>query len=113
MEASMCSEDQLSTMGERPLATGVSRRRFGALGVGVGLGGFAAACAPMANSQDAGGSGLVENKVTFPAPGGTMDAVFIHPGQGKHPAVILWPDIAGLRDSFLMMGRRLAAENYS
>ena len=109
----MCSEDQLSAMGERPGDQGVSRRHFGALGMSVGIGGAVAACAPMANGQEAGAGGLVENKVTFPAPGGTMDAVFIHPSEGKHPAVILWPDIAGVRDAFLMMGRRLAAENYS
>jgi carboxymethylenebutenolidase len=100
-------------MGQGALVQGVSRRRFGALGMGVGIGGAVAACAPIANGQDATAGGLVENKVSFPAPGGTMDAVFIHPGQGKHAAVILWPDIAGVRDSFLMMGRRLAAENYA
>ena len=107
----MCSEEQVAVMGESPLAKGVSRRRFGALGMSAGVGGAFAAYAPAASGQAAGG--LMENKVSFPAPGGTMDAVFIHPGEGKHPAVILWPDIAGVRDSFLMMGRRLAAEGYA
>jgi len=109
----MCSEEQLATTGERPLAMGVSRRRFGALGMSVGVGGAVAACAPMATGQEAGSGGLVENTVTFPAPGGTMDAFFVHPGAGKHPAVIIWPDIAGVRDAFKMMARRLAAQNYA
>ena len=107
----MCSEEQLTVMGERAEATTVSRRGFGAIGMGVGIGGAVAAYAPFASAQTAGG--LVEQKVTFPAPGGTMDAVFIHPAEGKHPAVILWPDIAGVRDSFLMMARRLAADDYA
>lgn len=106
----MCSEEQVAGMGERPLAQGVSRRRFGAITFTVGVGGAVTACTPGANGQ---AGGLVETKVTFPAPGGTMDAVFIHPAEGKHPAVIIWPDIAGVRESFLMMGRRLAGENYA
>jgi carboxymethylenebutenolidase len=51
--------------------------------------------------------------VKFPAPGGTMDAFFVHPAKGKHPAVIVWPDIAGLRDAFKAMGRRVASAGYS
>jgi carboxymethylenebutenolidase len=42
-----------------------------------------------------------------------MDAFFVHPAEGKHPAVIIWPDIAGLRDAFKAMARRLASEGYS
>ena len=107
----MCSEEQLTTMDRRAGVATVSRRGFGAMGMSVGIGGALAAYAPFASAQAAGG--LVEKKVSFPAPGGTMDAVFIHPAEGKHPAVILWPDIAGVRDSFLMMARRLAADDYA
>lgn len=109
----MCSEEQVAAMGERPRGVEVSRRRFGALGMSMGIGGAVAACAPMASAPGTGAGGLVERNVTFPAPGGTMDAVFIHPAEGKHPAIILWPDIAGVRESFLMMARRLAAEDYA
>jgi carboxymethylenebutenolidase len=98
----MCELDQLSGMGA---TVALSRRQFGAVGAIAAL---AASTGVAAQS-----AGLMEHKVTFPAPGGTMDAVFIHPAEGKHPGVILWPDIAGVRDSFLMMGRRLAAANYS
>jgi len=97
----MCELDQLSDMGR------VSRRGFGAISA-VGLG---AAFVPFAAANAQGG--LTENMVSFAAPGGTMDAFFVHPAEGKHPAVIIWPDIAGLRDAFKAMARRLAAEGYS
>ncbi|MGC1271216.1 MAG: dienelactone hydrolase family protein [Croceibacterium sp.] len=99
----MCDQDLLDDMASK----GVSRRQFAALGAATGL----AACAPM----DAGSApaGLTEGMVSFPAPGGTMDAFFVHPASGKHPAVIVWPDIAGLRDAFKMIGRDLAAQGYS
>ena len=51
--------------------------------------------------------------VTFDAPGGTMDGFFVHPAEGKHPGVILWPDIAGLRDAKMVMARRLANAGYA
>ena len=102
----MCELDQLTAM--PPASSGVNRRQFAAL-AGAGA---VAACAPMeSNAQSA--SGLTETAVTFAAPGGTFDGVFIHPATGKHPAVILWPDIAGLRPAKLVMGRRLAEAGYA
>lgn len=101
----MCNEQQVAGMGS------VSRRQFGALGA-TGAVGALAACAPLDESS-ASAMGLVENAVTFAAPGGTFDGVFIHPATGAHPAVILWPDIAGLRPAKIEMGRRLAAEGFA
>ena len=50
----------------------------------------------------------------FAAPGGKkMDAFFVHPTQGKYPGVIMWPDIAGLRDSFMAMTKRLSRQGYA
>src|SRR3990170_8406507 len=86
---------------------GVSRREFGAIGAMAAL----AACASVEAEAQEGG--LTETDVTFAAPGGTMDAVFIHPATGKHPAVILWPDIAGIREAKKIMARRLAAAGHS
>ena len=100
----MCELDQVSEMGR------VSRRQFGKVGAVAGLG---AAFAPWATACAQGAGGLVENDVSFPAPGGTMDAFFVHPAEGKHPAVILWPDIAGLRDAKKVMARRLASSGYA
>ena len=106
----MCELDQFTTTGRSDWR--LNRRQFagmGAAGVGAGL----AACAPI----DAGGvidpAALVENNVTFSAPGGTMDGYFVHPGSGRYPGVILYPDIAGLRDSKRAMGRRLAQSGFS
>ena len=104
----MCELDHLSEMG--PATARVSRRQFGKVGAVAGLG---AAFVPWATACAQGAGGLVENDVSFAAPGGTMDAFFVHPGEGKHPAVIIWPDIAGLRDAFKAMGRRLASAGYA
>lgn len=101
----MCSEEQVAAMG------GLSRRRFALLGAGAGLSGAVAACAPMNGAATA--SGVSERAVTFAAPGGTMDGVFLHPASSAHPGVIVWPDIAGLRPAKVEMGRRLAGEGYA
>ncbi|MCL6684278.1 dienelactone hydrolase family protein [Sphingomonas alba] len=57
---------------------------------------------------------VVETDVMVPTPDGNADAVLFHPsGSGSWPAVLLWPDITGLRPVFREMGRRLAAEGYT
>lgn len=56
---------------------------------------------------------VVEKDVAVKTPDGTSDAVLFHPnGNGPWPAVLVWPDILGLRPVFREMGRRLAAEGY-
>src|SRR5687767_5120891 len=98
----MCDQDQLIEMGKG----GFSRREFGAMGAMAAL----AACTTV-EAENAGG--LTESSVSFAAPGGTMDGFFVHPASGRHAAVILWPDIAGLREAKRIMARRLAASGYS
>ena len=57
---------------------------------------------------------VIETDVTVPTPDGSADAVLIHPaGSGSWPAVLMWPDILGLRPVFREMGRRLAADGYT
>ena len=38
----------------------------------------------------------------------SRDALFVHPAEGTHPAVLIWPDILALRPSFRAMATRLA-----
>jgi carboxymethylenebutenolidase len=99
----MCDELQLAQMGRAR----VNRRDFGKIGAIAAL---AAACTPGTAEAQAG---LKQMAATFPAPGGKMDAIWVTPAQGKHPAIIMWPDIAGVRDSFIAMSKRLARQGYS
>jgi carboxymethylenebutenolidase len=82
------------------------RRDFVALSVATGL---AAAAGP------ASGAGLevVETDVEIKTPDGTCDAAFIHPKNGSHAGVLIWPDAFGLRPAMREIGKRIAAEGYS
>jgi carboxymethylenebutenolidase len=51
--------------------------------------------------------------VEIKTPDGTADAYFVHPAKGKHPGVLIWPDIFGLRPAFKQMATRLAESGYS
>ena len=76
----------------------------------VGLSAVAAAASLPAAARAAS---VVETDVMVTTPDGQADAVLIHPaGRGAWPAVLLWPDILGLRPVFREMGRRLAAQGY-
>ena len=96
----MCEESDL----EQFAAHGLSRRAFAATGALAGL----AAC----TSMEPGAPALTEQMVSIPTPDGTMDAFFVHPAKPA-PAVILWPDIAGLREVKKVMARRLAGSGYA
>jgi carboxymethylenebutenolidase len=87
---------------------GLTRREFAAISAAAAL----AACAKPAeaNGKDAA---LNETMVEVTTPDGKADAFFVHPASGAHPGVILWPDIAGLRDVKKAMARRLAASGYA
>jgi carboxymethylenebutenolidase len=84
------------------------RRDFVALSVATGV---AATSLPAAAIP--AGPPVVEKNVTINTPDGTCDAAYFHPAEGRHPAVILWPDAFGLRPSMRDMGRRLAADGYA
>jgi carboxymethylenebutenolidase len=81
----------------------LSRRAFG-LTLAAAAGGAGAA---RAQAQ------VVEKDVQVKTPDGVSDAVLFHPpGRSKHPAVLVWTDIMGLRPAFRQMGRRLASQGY-
>lgn len=82
----------------------LTRRTFFALSAAATLSGTAAYAA----------DSVVETDVSVKTPDGTADAVLFHPGgKGAWPAVLMWPDIFGLRPVFREMGRRLATQGYT
>jgi carboxymethylenebutenolidase len=83
----------------------VSRRDFVAMSVAAGL--------VAATGTTSAQLPVVEKNVEIKMPGGTCDAVFIHPAAGTHPGVLVWPDAFGLRPALRELGKRLAAEGYS
>ena len=87
----------------------LSRRQFGLAGAAAAA---MAACASSA-LEAAGPGGLVEQSVTVATPDGSADAFFVHPAKGRHPAVILWPDIGGLREAFMQIARLIASRGYA
>ncbi|MFT3725894.1 MAG: dienelactone hydrolase family protein [Hyphomonadaceae bacterium] len=56
---------------------------------------------------------VVEREVEITTPDGVMDAHYVAPSSGRHPAVLVWPDIMGLRPAFRLMGKRLAESGYA
>ena len=56
---------------------------------------------------------VTESEVSVKTPDGTADCYFVHPATGTAPAVLIWPDIFGLRPAFRQMGKRLAESGYS
>ncbi|MDE1914953.1 MAG: dienelactone hydrolase family protein [Sphingomonadales bacterium] len=87
-------------------ALGVSRRDFAQVAAGAGLAAVAASPAYAA-------TGVVERAVSIPTGDGQCDGFLYHPATGKHPGIIMWPDIAGLRDAYKLTAKRLAAQGYT
>jgi carboxymethylenebutenolidase len=102
----MCDNDSLDDMMKHSLKSGeLSRRQFGALTLGAGVLSILPAVANAAETK--------EQEVEIKTPDGTCDAYFVHPASGAHAAVLVWPDIFGLRNPFRQMGKRLAESGYS
>lgn len=64
-------------------------------------------------NPDATAPETTSRMVAIDTPDGTADAFFVAPSGGRHPGVIVWPDVAGLRAAFETMATRLAAEGYA
>jgi carboxymethylenebutenolidase len=82
----------------------LSRRQFSTLGLGATL----AAMLPSAASA----ADVSDSEVEIKTPDGTCDAHFVHPAKAT-AAVLVWPDIWGLRPAFRAMGKRLAESGYA
>jgi len=86
-------------------STRLSRREFSGLAAGAAL--------TLLLPRAADALDVSETDVSVATPDGTADCYFVHPASGRHPGVIVWPDILGLRPAFRQMGRRLAESGYS
>lgn len=118
----MCDDlterDNQKRLAERRLG----RREFNALGVGATVAVLLPGCddssdppaEPSEGARDpAKSSATKSSMVNIETPDGTVDAYFVHPVSGKHPAIITWPDILGPREAFETMATRLAEDGYA
>ena len=106
----MCDDITESENGHWLLGRKLGRREFGMMGAGAAVLAMMPGCA---TAQGDTSDAPVSRTVEIATPDGTMDGFFVHPARGKHAAVILWPDIAGLRDAYKTMATRLAAAGYA
>ncbi|WP_447762334.1 dienelactone hydrolase family protein [Sphingopyxis panaciterrae] len=100
----MCNEITEADLDRAGLPVG--RRSFTAL-AGAG------ALATMLPVNAMAGKAVKGRGVTIKTDDGTADAYFVAPAEGKHPGVLIWPDIRGLRPAFRQMADRLAGEGYA
>ena len=102
----MCDDNAFDDMVKYTLRTGgLSRRELGSLALGAGI--------ALALPRAADAADTAESEVEIRTADGTCDAYFVHPSAGRHPGVLVWPDIFGLRPAFRQMGKRLAESGYS
>jgi carboxymethylenebutenolidase len=101
----MCDQDHFEQDREEYEKRGlVTRREFGAI-LGAGM---VVMLPKVANAV-----AVTEADVNVTTPDGTCDSYFVHPASGTGAAVLLWPDIFGLRPAMRQMGKRLAESGYS
>ncbi|BCA58996.1 dienelactone hydrolase family protein [Sphingomonas sp. HMP6] len=87
------------------VTSAVTRRGFASLAGGAGL--------AMLLPVPANAAMISGKDVSIATPDGTADGYFVAPMKGKHPAVLMWPDIMGLRPAFRQMADRLAQSGYA
>ena len=101
----MCDERTERDIDEYFRRNGLTRRQFNA---GTTAAAIAMMLPPVANAME-----VIGQDVVIPTPDGEADAWFVHPVDGAHAAVMLWPSIVGIRGSFRAMGQRLAESGYA
>ncbi|MGD8340372.1 MAG: dienelactone hydrolase family protein [Gammaproteobacteria bacterium] len=100
----MCDKDHSDLIKEAEARGWVTRRQFGVL-LGAGV--------SMTLPQVTNAQAVTEMDVKITTPDGEADCYFVHPASGSAAAVLMWPDIFGLRPAFREMGKRLAQSGYS
>ncbi len=128
----MCDNDSFDDMVAYRLHSELlSRRGFGALSLGAGLASLlpigcksadpapgpvpapTAAASGTLITPTASAVATTESEVSITTQDGACDAYFVHPTNATAPAVLIWPDIFGLRPAFRRMGKRLAESGYA
>ena len=98
----MCEHDDFDEFARQGALT---RRKFGLLALGASL---VAMLPRFSRAAETTGE-----EVEIKTPDGVADAYIVHPSKGKFPAVLIWPDIFGLRPAFRDMATRLAESGYT
>jgi carboxymethylenebutenolidase len=102
------TDDRNSTAkrGNSDDARTLSRREFTVLTVAAGVN-----AATRASGAEV--AAVIDTDVVVKTPSGSCDAALVHPRDGRWPAVILFPDIFGVRPTMRAMAKRLAADGYT
>src|SRR6185503_9193940 len=98
----MCDKDHFAESVKEYEARGlITRRQFGVLvAAGVSM-----MLPEVINAQQVG-----EKDVEIKTPDGTADGYFVYPATGSSAAVLIWPDIFGLRPAMRTMAKRLSQQ---
>ncbi|MBV7265896.1 dienelactone hydrolase family protein [Erythrobacter ani] len=113
----MCDETKLKNWAKGA----ISRRQFGVFAGAAAGTAVLAACAPPSGdaSEEAPDPAnatrtMFSDAVSLATEDGTMDGFLVYPKQDEeYPAVILWPDVAGVRQAKIEMAMRLASQGYA
>jgi len=101
----MCDDQTTADNTEYLGAKKLTRRQFGVVSAGASL----AMLLPRAVNAQA----VSERDLDVTTPDGVADCYFVHPSNGAHPGVLIWPDAFGLRPAKRQMAKRLAESGYS
>lgn len=101
----MCDDRTESDLERHRRRLGLTRRDFNRA---LSTAAIAALLPPVAHAVE-----VTESEVMAPTPDGEADCFLVHPAEGRHAGVIMWPDIKGIRPAFRQMGRRLAQSGYT
>lgn len=102
----MCDDFTAADDAELTAQSAVSRRTFTAMAGAATMVGMPVSATPATKP-------ISEADVSITTPDGVADCYFVHPAKGRHPAVLIWPDIRGLRPVFREMAKRLAGNGYA